>query len=78
MLRTWTGYTHGNRSLRGIFILQDQTKTWRDSDRQEKHSFAQECFYFQGIFSYTNEKDTSSPDCKYKHMLENEAPPEQI
>ena len=45
-------------------------------DRQGKHSFVQDHFYFQGIFSYITERDTSSPDCKHKHtgMLENGAP----
>ena len=32
----------------------------------------------QGIFSYINERDPSSPDCKYKHMLENGAPPDKF
>ena len=42
----------------------------RVSDRQEKHASAQKSFYVQGIFSYIDERDTSSPDyCKYKHML---------
>ena len=37
-------------------------------------------FYFQGIFSYTdiNERNTSSPDCKHKHMLEKGAPPDKF
>ena len=50
----------------------------RVSDRKEKLVFAQECFYFSGIFSYIKERDTSSPGCKYKHMLENGAPPEKF
>ena len=29
----------------------------------------------KGIFSYINERGTSPSDCKYKHMLENGAPP---
>ena len=33
---------------------------------------------FQGIFSYINERDTSSTDCKYKHMLENGALPDKF
>ena len=45
------------------------------SDRQGKHAFAQDCSYFQGIFSYINKSDTSSPKYKMKHMLENGAPP---
>ena len=44
------------------------------SDTQGKYAFTQECFYLQGIFSYINERDTSSPDCKYKYMLVNGAP----
>ena len=48
------------------YLLQYQTKI---SD-----SLAQDCFYFQGIFGYTNERDTLTPDCKQKHMLENGAP----
>ena len=39
----------------------------RVSDRKGKH--AQESLYLQGIFSYINERDTSSLYCKYKHML---------
>ena len=34
--------------------------------------------YLQGIFSYKNERDTSSPDCKHKHMLENSTPPNKF
>ena len=49
----------------------------RVSDRQRKRTFAQECFYLQGIFSYMNERDTSF-DCKYKHMLEKGAPPDKF
>ena len=41
------------------------------SDRQGKNVFEQESFYLQGIFSCVNERDTSSLDCKHKHMLEN-------
>ena len=41
----------------------------RVSDRQEKHAFAQECFYLQDVFSYINERDASSDVCKYKQML---------
>ena len=44
---------------------------------QGKHSFVQDCYYFQGIFSYINQRDTSSLDCKHKHMLENGAPPDK-
>ena len=47
----------------------------RVSDRQGKHNFAQDCLYFQGVFICINERDTSFPDCKHKHMLENGAPP---
>ena len=32
---------------------------------------------YKNIFSYINERGTSSPDCKYKHMLENRAPPDK-
>ena len=35
-------------------------------------------FHFQGIFSYINERDTSTHDCKHKHMLENGAPPDKF
>ena len=45
---------------------------------QEKHAFAQESFYLQGIFCYINESDKSSPDCKYKHILENGAPSDKF
>ena len=57
----------------GIFCCKTKLRL-RVSDRQEKHYFAQPCFYFQGIFSYINERDTSSTACKHKHMLENGAP----
>ena len=39
------------------------------SDRQGKHAFAQEILCLQGIFSYINERGTSSLDCKHEHML---------
>ena len=36
--------------------------------------FAQEYLYLYGMFSYINERYTSSPDC----MLENGAPPDKF
>ena len=33
---------------------------------------------FQGIVSFLNERDSSYPDCKHKHMLENGAPPDKF
>ena len=32
----------------------------------------------QGIINNVNERDSSSLDCKHKHMLENGAPPDQF
>ena len=56
--------------LSGYIFVVRTTKT-SEFLTDKKHSFAQDCFYFQGIFSYINERDTSTPDCKHKHMLEN-------
>ena len=50
----------------------------RVSDRQRKQSFAQDYFYFQDVFSYINERKTSTSNCKHKHMLENGAPPDKF
>ena len=47
------------------------------SGRQEKCIFAQESFYLQGILDDINEQDTSFLDCKRKHMMKSEAPPDK-
>ena len=64
-------------SYQGIFFCKTKLRL-RVPDRQGKQSFAQDCFCFQGIFIYINERDTSTSDCKHKHMLENGAPPDKF
>ena len=46
--------------------------------RHEILHFAQESFYLQGIFNDINEHDISFLDCKHKHMIECEAPPDKF
>ena len=45
----------------------------RVSDRQGKHAVS----IFK-VYSAISGKHTSSPDCKYKHMLENRAPSDKF
>ena len=50
----------------------------RVSSWQGIHAFVQESFYLQGTLSDINERDTLSLDYKYKHMLNNGAPPDKF
>ena len=43
-----------------------------------KYIFAQKSFYLQGILVNINEQDTSFLDCKHKHMMKSEAPPDNF
>ena len=46
--------------------------------RQGKYIFTQESFYLQGILNDINEQDTSFLDCKHKHMMKSETPPDKV
>ena len=43
-----------------------------------KYIFAQESFYLQGIHNDISEQDTSFLNCKHKHMMKCEAPPDKF
>ena len=72
--------------FRCVYVLCDSLLTknpktklrLRISDREGKHALAQEGLYLQDIFSYINERDTSSLDCKHKHVAENGAPTDKF
>ena len=45
---------------------------------KRKYIFAQECFYLQGILDeFINEQGTFFLDCKHKHLMKSEAPPDK-
>ena len=41
----------------------------------QTYAFVEESFNLQGILGNVNKRDTSSLDCKQKHMLKKGAPP---
>ena len=45
--------------------------------RHGKYIFRQGSFYLRGILNDINEQDTSSLDCKHKHMMKSGAPPDK-
>ena len=65
-------------NIKGCIFIAKTEKRPRFFIGNGKHAFAQECFHLQGIFSYINKRDTSTPVCKYKHMLKRGAPPNKF
>ena len=46
--------------------------------RHEKIYFCTRKFYLQGLLNDINEQDTSFLDCKYKHRMKYQAPPDKL
>ena len=56
--------------LTGYIFISRPNKILGFLTGNENLLFAQASFYLQGIFCNLNERETSSLDCKHKHMLQ--------
>ena len=70
LLNNQTALSFNINTLSGYIFIARLNLDLRVSDRERKHACLPDSFDLYGIFSYMNERNTSSLDCKHKHVLQ--------